>query len=177
MQETLSAATHRHVDQTVPELLLSHWWVFQQWELQWHGLFSPFLSRCVIGEPLGARRGWAIGKHRFDRMMTRPTPGELDGTNGSDLAIGKVGILGFEINDELAHGDRKRAVVILSLRFRRPEEANDAMRVKGISSSTQAPFRQARFLRPFCWWNAEKHNRPDPLIQALLGVRHHCWSR
>jgi hypothetical protein len=59
-------------------------------------------------------------------------------------------------------------VMILSLRFRRPEEANDAMRVKGISGSTQAPFRQARFLRPFCWWNAEKHDRPDPLIQTLL---------
>jgi hypothetical protein len=63
---------------------------------------------------------------------------------------------------------REGAVMILSLRFRRPEETNDAMRVKGISGSTQAPFRQARFLRPFCWWNAEKHDRPDPLIQALL---------
>jgi hypothetical protein len=52
-QETLSAATHRHVDQTVPELFLSYWWVFQQWELQRHGLVSPLLSRCVVGEPLG----------------------------------------------------------------------------------------------------------------------------
>ena len=43
----------RHVDQTVPKLLLSYWRVFQQWELQRHGLFSPFLARSVVGEPLG----------------------------------------------------------------------------------------------------------------------------
>jgi len=124
---------------------------------------------CIAGKlPTGSLWRWAIREHRFHGMMRGTTPGELDGANRGDLSIREVGILGFEINDELAHGDRKRAVMILSLRFRRPEETNDAMRVKGISGSTQAPFRQARFLRPFCWWNAEKHDRPDPLIQALL---------
>ena len=43
----------RHVDQTMPKLLLSYWRAFQQWELQRHGLFSPFLARSVVGEPLG----------------------------------------------------------------------------------------------------------------------------
>ena len=100
--------------------------------------------------------------------MRRTTPGELDGTNRGDLSIGKVCILGFEIDDQLTHGDRQRPMMVFSLGFGRPEEADHAMRIKGISGSTQAPFRQARFLRPFCWWNAEKHDRSDPLIQALL---------
>jgi hypothetical protein len=87
-------------------------------------------------------------------MMRGTAPGELDGANRRDLSISKVCILSFEIDDQLTHDDRKGAVAILSLRFGGPEEADDAMRIKGISGSTQAPFRQAGFLRPFCWRNA-----------------------
>ena len=42
------------------------------------------------------------------------------------------------------------------------------MPIKGISGSTQAPFRQTGFLRPFCWWDAEKGDGSDPFIQALF---------
>jgi len=55
------------------------------------------------------------------------------------------------IDDQLTHGDRKGAVMILSLCFGGPEEADYAMCIKGIAGSTQTPFRQAGFLRPFCW--------------------------
>src|SRR5260370_9372241 len=101
-------------------------------------------------------------------MMRGTTPSELDGANRRDLSIRKVCILGFEIDDQLTHGDRKGAVVILSLRFGGPEEADYAMRIKGISGSTQAPFRQAGFLRPFCWRHPKKGDRPGPFIQALV---------
>ena len=74
-------------------------------------------------------------------MVRRTTSVELDRANRRNLSIRKVGILGFEIDDQLAHGDRKRAVMILSLRFGGPEEANDSVCIKGISVSTQAPFR------------------------------------
>ena len=100
--------------------------------------------------------------------MRGTTPGELDGANRRDLTIGKVRILGFEIDDQLTHRDRKGAVVILSLRFSGPEEADYAMRIKSVSGSTQAPFRQAGFLRPFCWRNTEKGDGSDPFIQALF---------
>src|SRR5258708_13468826 len=101
-------------------------------------------------------------------MMRGTTPSELDGANRRDLSIRKVCILGFEIDDQLTHGDRKGAVVILSLRFGGPEEADYAMRIKGISGSTQAPFRQAGFLRPFCWRGAKKGGGPDPFLQPFL---------
>ena len=101
-------------------------------------------------------------------MMRGTTPGELDGTNRGDLSISKVCILGFEIGDQLTHGDRKGAVMILSLRFGGPEEADYAMCIKGISDSTQAPFRQAGFLRPLGFRDAKKGDGPDPFIQALL---------
>src|SRR5579883_1632786 len=100
--------------------------------------------------------------------MRRTTPGELDGTNGGNLTVSKIGILGFEIHDQLTHGDRKRAVMIFSLRSRWSEEANDAMRVKGISCAAQAPFRQVRLLCPFCRSNSEKYDRANAFIQALL---------
>src|SRR5260370_9942597 len=101
-------------------------------------------------------------------MMRGTTPSELDGANRRDLSIRKVCILGFEIDDQLTHGDRKGAVVILSLRFGGPEEADYAMRIKGISGSTQAPFRQAGFLRPFCSRDGQKGGGPCPFHQTLL---------
>src|SRR5260370_23458635 len=101
-------------------------------------------------------------------MMRGTTPSELDGANRRDLSIRKVCILGFEIDDQLTHGDRKGAVVILSLRFGGPEEADYAMRIKGISGSTEAAFREAGFWRPLCWRDAKKGDGPDPFIQALL---------
>src|SRR6266516_6412434 len=101
-------------------------------------------------------------------MMRRMTPGELDGTNRGDLSISKVCILGFEIDDQLTHRDRQRPMMVFSLRFGGPEEADHAMRIKGITGSTQAPFRQAGFLRPFCWRYAEQGDRSDPFIQALF---------
>ncbi len=42
------------------------------------------------------------------------------------------------------------------------------MRIKGISGSTQAPFRQTGFLRPFGWRDAEQGDGSDPFIQALF---------
>ena len=42
------------------------------------------------------------------------------------------------------------------------------MRVKGISGSTQAPFCQTGFLRPFRWRNTVKDDGSDPFIQALF---------
>ncbi len=86
--------------------------------------------------PTRPRRGWAIGKDCSHRMMARTTPGELNGTNGGDLAIGKVGILGLEIHDELAHRDRQRPVTIVSLGFGGSKEADDAVRIKGLGSAT-----------------------------------------
>jgi hypothetical protein len=118
--------------------------------------------------PLGPLGWWTINKHRFHRVMRRTTPIELDRTNRSNLPIGKIGILGFEVHDQLTHGDRKRAVMIYSLRFGWSEETNDAMCVKGIRSTTQAPFCQTCFLCAFCWRDAEKHNRANPFIQALF---------
>jgi len=67
-------------------------------------------------------------------MMRGTTPGELDGTNRGDLSIRKVCILGFEIDDQLTHGDRKGAVMILSLRFGGPEEADYAMCIKASAA-------------------------------------------
>ena len=122
-----------------------------------HGLAALFWrpNLFIAGKlPTGSLWRWAIREHRFHGMMRGTTPGELDGANRGDLSIREVGILGFEINDELAHGDRKRAVMILSLRFGRPEEANDPVRIKGISSSAQTPFRQTRLLCPFSWRNS-----------------------
>jgi hypothetical protein len=101
-------------------------------------------------------------------MMRGATPGELDGTNRGDLSIGKVRILRFQSDDQLTHGNRKGAVMILSLLFGGPEEANNAVSIEGISSSTQAPFRQTRFLCPFCWWNTKKGDGANPFIQALF---------
>src|SRR5260370_14552623 len=101
-------------------------------------------------------------------MMRGTTPSELDGATRGDLSIRKVCILGVEIDEQLTHGERKGAVVILSLRFGGPEEADYAMRIKGISGSTQAPFRQAGFLRPFCWRDAKKGGGAHPSLQALL---------
>ena len=96
--------------------------------------------------PSGARRGWAIGKHRFDRMMARTTPGELDGTNGSDLAIGKVCILSLQIDDELAHRNRQGSMMVLSLSLGGSKETDHAVGIKSIGSSSQATFRQTSFL-------------------------------
>jgi hypothetical protein len=59
-------------------------------------------------------------------------------------------------------------MMILSLRFGGPEEANDSVCIKGISGSTQAPFREARLSCPFCRRNSEKHDRANTFIQALL---------
>src|SRR6266567_4043623 len=101
-------------------------------------------------------------------MMRGTTPGELDGTNRGNLSIGKVCILGLEVDNQLTHRDRQRPMMVFSLRFGGPEEADHAMRIKGISGSTQAPFRQTGFLRPFCWWDAEQGDGPDPFIQALF---------
>jgi hypothetical protein len=108
-----------------------------------------------IARELPLRALWrrAIRKHRFHRVMRRTTPIKLDRTNRRDLSIGKVRIFGFEINDQLKHGDRKRAVMVLALLFRGTEEANDPVCIKGVSSSTQTPLCQARFLCPFCWSN------------------------
>ncbi len=58
--------------------------------------------------------------------------------------------------------------MILSLFFGGPEETNDAMRIEGVSRSTQAPFRQTGLLRSFCWRNAKQGDRANPFIQALL---------
>jgi hypothetical protein len=59
-------------------------------------------------------------------------------------------------------------MMVFSLRFGRPEEADHAVRIKGISGSTQAPFRQTGFLCPFCWRDAEQGDGSDPFIQALF---------
>jgi len=48
-------------------------------------------------------------------MVTGTTPGELDRANGGNFASGKLRILGLEIDDQLAHRDRERAMMILSL--------------------------------------------------------------
>jgi hypothetical protein len=101
-------------------------------------------------------------------MMRRTASGELDRTNRGDLSIRQVCILGFEIDDELTHRDRQRPMMILSLSFGRPEETDHAMCIKGISGSTQAPFRQVGFLRPLGFRDAEKHDRSDSFIQALF---------
>src|SRR5260370_4013103 len=101
-------------------------------------------------------------------MMRRTTPGELDGTNRRDLSIRKVCILDCEIDEQLTHRDRQRPMMVLSLSFGGPEEADHAMRIKGISGSTQAPFRQTRFLRPFSRRNPVKDDGSNPFIQALF---------
>src|SRR5436305_15311948 len=59
-------------------------------------------------------------------------------------------------------------MMIFSLRFRGPEEADDAMCVKSISSSTQASFCQPCFLRSFSRRKPVKDNRANPFIQTLL---------
>ena len=95
----------------------------------------------LVGKlPLGPLGWWTISKHRSHRVMRRTTPVELDCTNRGNLSIGKISILSFEIDDQLAHGNRKRAVVIFSLRFGWSKEANDTMCIKGISSTTETSF-------------------------------------
>jgi hypothetical protein len=101
-------------------------------------------------------------------MMRRTTPSELDRTNSGDLSIRKVCILGFEIDDQLTHRDRQRPMMVFSLSFGRPEEADHAMRIKGVSRSPQAPCRQTCFLCPFCWWHTEQYDGANPFIQALF---------
>jgi hypothetical protein len=96
------------------------------------------------------------------------TPVELDCTNRGNLSIGKISILNFEIDDQLAHGNRKRAVVIFSLRFGRSKEANDTMCIKGISSTTETSFCRTCFLCSFYRWNSKKYDGANPFIQALL---------
>src|SRR5579859_3282541 len=59
-------------------------------------------------------------------------------------------------------------MMILSLCFGGPEEADHSMCIKGISRSPKAPLRQASFLCPFCWWDAIQHDRSDPFIEALF---------
>ena len=83
-------------------------------------------------------------------MMARTTPGELDGTNGSDLSISEVCILGFEIDDHLTHRNRQRSMMILSLSFGGSKETDHAVGIKSIGSSSQATFRQTSFLGTFC---------------------------
>jgi hypothetical protein len=70
-------------------------------------------------------------------MMTGTAPLKLDGTNGSDLSQRELGILGLEINDELAHRDRQRPMMALPLGFGWTKEADYALRIKGVGSSTQ----------------------------------------
>jgi hypothetical protein len=59
-------------------------------------------------------------------------------------------------------------MMVFSLSFGRPEEADHAMGIKGISGSTQAPFRQTGFLRPLGFRDAKKGDGSDPFIQALF---------
>jgi hypothetical protein len=59
-------------------------------------------------------------------------------------------------------------MMVLSLDLGGPEEADHTMRIKGITGSTQAPFRQAGFLSSFCWQYAEQGDGSDPFIQALF---------
>ncbi len=63
--------------------------------------------------------------------------------------------------------------------FSPKEEADHTMCIKGITGSTQAPFRQTGFLSPFCWQYAEQGDGSDPFpsYKRCSGVRHHCWSR
>jgi len=67
-------------------------------------------------------------------MVTGTTPGELDRANGGNFASGKLRILGLEIDDQLAHRDRERAMMILSLGFGRAKEADHPMGIKSGSS-------------------------------------------
>jgi hypothetical protein len=109
-----------------------------------------------------------ISEYSFHGMMRRTKPGELNRANGSNLPISKVGIFCLQINDELAHGDGQRSVMILSLRFGWSEEADHAMCIKGISSPPQTSRWQASFLRPLNWRQAIENDGSDPFIQALL---------
>jgi hypothetical protein len=70
--------------------------------------------------------------------------------------------------ERMAREKTSMTVVTLSLRFGRSAEADHPMRIKGISGSTQAPFCQTGFLRPFCWRDTVKYDRSDPFIQALF---------
>src|SRR6266566_2601337 len=84
--------------------------------------------------PTRPRRGWAIGQDSFHRMMTRTTPGEPDGANGGDFASSKICILSLEIDDELAHRDRERPMMIFSLGFGGTKEADHAVGIESPSS-------------------------------------------
>jgi hypothetical protein len=100
--------------------------------------------------------------------MTGATPGKLDSANGRNLSISKVSIFRLEIHNQLTHRNGKRSMMVLSLRFGGSEEADHAMCIKSISSSTQAPFCQTGFLRSFSRRNPVKDDRANSFIQALF---------
>src|SRR5438552_2079710 len=102
--------------------------------------------------------------------MRRTTPGELDSTNGGDFTISKVYILSLAIDDQLAHRNWQRPMMVLPLSLCGPKETDDTMRIKGIGGSTQATFGQTGFLRSFCWRDAKQSDGSNPFIQALFWV-------
>ena len=59
-------------------------------------------------------------------------------------------------------------MMVFSLGPGGPEEADPTMRIKGIPGSTQAPFRQAGFLRALGLRYAEQGEGSDPYIQVLF---------
>lgn len=103
--------------------------------------------------------------------MTGTVPIKLDGANVRDLSAAvKSGYSALPINDKLAHRDRQRPMMALSLGFGWTKEADHSLRIKGQGLSTQGPFSQAGFLRPFCWRHPKQCDRANTFIQALGGA-------
>lgn len=55
---------------------------------------------------------------------------------GAGQAMATI-VLGFEVNDKSTHCDEQRTMMIFSLLFGWSEEADDAMRIKGVSGTTR----------------------------------------
>jgi hypothetical protein len=100
--------------------------------------------------------------------MTGATAIEVNRADRSDLPQREVGILGFQIHDQLAHHDRQGARVALPLGFGGAEEAEQALSVKGIRDSAQGMFSQAYLFSAFLGGQAKKNDGANSLIQALF---------
>src|SRR6266702_2657233 len=101
-------------------------------------------------------------------MFTWSSPFKLDSANVGNLSQRESGIFRFEIHNELAHRDRERPMMVLSLGLGGTKEADYAVGIKGRSGPTERTFRQAGFLRPFCRWDSKQGDWTNFFVQTLF---------
>jgi hypothetical protein len=148
---------HRHVDQTVPELLLSYWWVFQQWELQRHWLFSPFLARCVVGEPLGEVPQGLIQFPQPSPQCRASHPGRSDARGRCRDSCSRVGGV-LQCQCSLKEQPQPLGA-----------QRNDWKRVHHAASAVSRTFSHRR-MRPITYSARGHRSKPTLLLHSPLAI-------